>query len=169
MATLVGNKIIESDKKMIDKLEKRNFGKILEDGNLELSLIEGLFLLENEKIEIIAGREKINFLRLIELASREDTSIKIKYQVYKDLRERGYIVKTGYKFGSHFRVYERGADPTKEHSKYLVHVLSEGEILPLHDFSRAVRLSHGVRKFLILAVVDDEGDISYYKFERITP
>ncbi len=170
MATLVGNRIVESDKKIVGNLRKRHFGNMLDNGNIEISFIEGLFLIENEKIEIKAENgEKIDFLGLIELASLEDADIKVKYQVYKDLRERGYIVKTGYKFGSHFRVYERGTEPKKDHSKYLVQVLSEGKDLPLYDFSRAVRLSHGVRKVLIIAVVDDEGDISYYKFERITP
>ncbi len=27
---------------------------------------------------------------------------------YRDLRNRGFIVKSGFKFGTHFRVYERG-------------------------------------------------------------
>ena len=42
------------------------------------------------------------------------------YIVFRDLRNRGYIVKTGFKYGSEFRLYERGKSPGDGHSNYLV-------------------------------------------------
>ncbi|NPA75355.1 MAG: tRNA-intron lyase [Euryarchaeota archaeon] len=67
------------------------------------------------------------------------------YAVYEDLRSRGLIVKSGFKYGTHFRVYERSME---EHARYLVHVLSEESMLQV---SRAIRVAHGVRKTLLLA------------------
>ena len=93
----------------------------------------------------------------------------LKYLVYSDLRSRGYVVKTGLKFGAHFRVYERGKTPGEEHSLYLVHAIPEGSKLTPADLARAVRLAHSVRKRMLFAVVDDEGDITYYSLTRERP
>jgi tRNA-intron endonuclease len=140
-AFLKDGRIIIEDKKTASKLQQKSFGKkVGNGGRLELSLVEGLYLVDRGS----------------------------KCKVYADLRERGHIVKTGFKFGAHFRVYGRGESITK-HSKYLVHVVPETEVYPFHEVSRIVRLAHGVKKDIIFAVVDDEGDITYYKIERITP
>ncbi len=37
------------------------------------------------------------------------------------------------------------------------------------DFSSYVRVAHGVNKNLMLAVVDEEGDITYYNVEWVRP
>jgi len=42
---------------------------------------------------------------------RIDKKIQIKYPVFKDLREKGYIVKTALKFGADFRIYDKGQKP----------------------------------------------------------
>ncbi len=92
----------------------------------------------------------------------------MRYKVFKDLRERGYIAKSGFKFGAHFRVYERG-EYSNAHSVYLVHAVKEGDILSFSELSRAIRLSQSVKKKMIFAAVDDEGDVTYYAIDRITP
>ncbi len=68
------------------------------------------------------------------------------YEVYENLKNRGLVVKSGFKYGTHFRCY---LSSLNEHSKYLVHVVP-----PLEDIqkvSRAVRVAHGVRKTLLLS------------------
>ncbi|HSO26032.1 MAG TPA: tRNA-intron lyase, partial [Methanobacteriaceae archaeon] len=92
-----------------------------------------------------------------------------KDRVFKDLRNRGYIVKTGFKYGSEFRLYERGKSPGDGHSDFLVRVISENYDLNVMDFSSYVRVAHGVNKNLMLAVVDEEGDITYYNIEWVRP
>ena len=76
------------------------------------------------------------------------------------------MVKTGLKYGAHFRVYERGDRPGSGHSPYLVHAISENSEITPPDLARAVRLAQSVRKKMVYAVVDDEGDITYYSLER---
>ena len=139
---------------------KRYFGNLTDEG-LELSFIEALYLLEKEKIEIfdkngetVTASDMYTIIREKQIFSH--------YLVYKDLRIRGYIVKTGFKYGSDYRIYERGHSPGDGHSNYLVKILSEEQEIKVRDFSSYVRVAHGVRKNLLLAVVDDEYDITYY-------
>ncbi len=93
----------------------------------------------------------------------------MKYTVYRDLKDRGFCVKTGFKFGSHYRLYSRGDKPGKGHAIWLVHAVPEEYTVQFQVISRAIRLAQNVRKKMIYAVVDKEGDITYYKFDRITP
>lgn len=146
---------------------KRYFGNLTDEG-LELSFIEALYLLEKEKIEIfdkngetVTASDMYTIIREKQIFSH--------YLVYKDLRIRGYIVKTGFKYGSDFRIYERGHSPGDGHSNYLIKILSEEQEIKVRDFSSYVRVAHGVRKNLLLAVVDDEYDITYYDIEWTRP
>jgi tRNA-intron endonuclease len=164
-AFLVKDRIIVDDEATITKLHQRGFGKRV-NGRLELSLLEGLFLLERGTIKVLEEAREVLPEEILGRAKEED--FVLRYRVYKDLRERGMIVKTGFKFGAHFRVYERGEFP-KEHSKYLVHAVPEDQILSFPELARAVRLAQGVKKALLFAVVDHEGDVTYYRVGRITP
>lgn len=85
------------------------------------------------------------------------------YRVYKDLRENGLIVKSGFKYGTHFRAYERSME---EHSKYLVHVISRSE--EIQKISRAVRVAHGVRKSLLLSYLNGD-KVVYFKVSWVRP
>ncbi len=166
-AFLKDDKIIIEDEKTASKLQQKSFGKkVGNGGRLELSLVEGLYLIDRGSITIVDGKREITVDDIIKIAKEDDFGLKCK--VYADLRERGHIVKTGFKFGAHFRVYGRG-ESISEHSKYLVHVVPETAVYLFHEVSRIVRLAHGVKKDIIFAVVDDEGDITYYKIERVTP
>ncbi len=119
---------------------------------LELSLVEALYLLENGVLEIVD--EHNNIVTADALLERGDKSIpkfKLIYKVYRELREKGYIVRSGLKFGADFAVYERG--PGLEHAPYLVHVLEAASSIDPLEIVRAGRLSHSVRKAFILALV----------------
>lgn len=156
------------DKKAVKIHEKSHYGKFY-NGELHLSMLEALYLLEKEKIRIFyEGKEQ-------ELSLKDfwsiihDRGLLHKYVVYRDLRNRGYIVKTGFKYGSEFRLYERGKSPGQGHSDFLVKVVNENEIISISDFSSYVRVAHGVNKKLLLTVVDDEQDITYYNVEWTRP
>jgi tRNA-intron endonuclease len=85
--------------------------------------------------------------------------------VYEDLKARAIVVKTGFKYGSHFRAYE--GDPERVHAKYLVHALPAGHKGMWPEVSRAVRLAHGVKKDLLFASVGDQ--VTYLRLERVRP
>ena len=92
-----------------------------------------------------------------------------KYVVYRDLKDRGYVIKTGFKYGSEFRLYNRGGGPGQGHSDYLVKIIFENYDINALDFASYVRVSHGVNKKLLLAIVDEDFDITYYNVEWTRP
>ncbi len=132
---------------------------------------EALYLKEKRKSFVITDKrnKELSFEQLYKKFMKVDKEFGMKYLVYKDLRDRGFCVKTGFKFGSHYRVYARGDKPGKGHAIWLVHVVPEEYVIEFPLMSRAVRLAQNVRKKMIFAVVDKEADVTYYKIERITP
>lgn len=163
---LLNDRVIIKDENAHNLYNKRYYGNLTDSG-LELSFIEALFLLTKNKIEIYDDDKLITKEDLTDIIRQKH--IFSHYLVYKDLRIRGYIIKTGFKYGSDFRIYERGHAPGDGHSNFLVKILSEEQEIKVRDFSSYVRVAHGVRKTLLLAVVDDEYDITYYDIEWTKP
>ncbi len=129
------------------KLQEFGFGKAI-GRFLHLSLEEAEYLREK-------GVLKAEF-RIGDLS---------RYRVYKDLRERGTLPKSGYKFGGVFRVY---CLESEEHSKYVVNPCNKGWKMRWCYLSSMVRTARGVKKKLVFGL-DLEGDIKYVCLERIVP
>jgi tRNA-intron endonuclease len=163
---IVSIAIGESNQRAISLNQKSHFGK-LEGDVLELSLIESLYLLEKGRLNIYQEDNKIepDYLRHI----IREKSIYGKYLVFRDLKDRGYIIKAGFKYGSEFRLYGRGNVPGEGHSEYLVKIIYEFEDLKVSNLSSYARVAHGVKKNLLLAVIDDDGDITYYTLKWTRP
>ncbi|GAB6056404.1 tRNA-intron lyase [Methanobacterium alkalithermotolerans] len=167
MRSELSNDLVTVISPKAEKLNQKSHYGRMENEQLELSLIEALYLLDKEKISIFSKDKELSREEMTGII--KDKDLYSKYLVFKDLRNRGYIVKTGFKYGSEFRLYERGKSPGEGHSDYLVNVISENYDLNVLDFSSYVRVAHGVNKKLLMAVVDEEGDITYYNVEWIRP
>ena len=140
------------------------FGSLLEDGTVQLSLIEALYLLEKGKIKATDGRNKsISAASFIKLSQKFEPNFWIRYCVFKDIRNRGYIIKTALKFGADFRVYDRGVKPGEDHARWIIYPVHEGEHLTWYEFAAKNRVAHSTRKRLLIGIVDDEGDVTYYE------
>ncbi len=163
-AELVDGRILIKNRQS-DRLSQRGFGIKQEDG-LELSVIEALFLIERGTLKVLESGKTVPSERLMEL-TKNDQDFFRRYSVYKSLRGKGYVVRTGFKYGAHFRVYERGEYSNEGHSSLLVHVVTEEDSISFPEISRAVRLSQSVKKSMVFAVVDSEGDIIYYEVDRV--
>ncbi len=148
--------------------DKSRFGEKA-DGKIQYSFYEAIFLVEKEKMEIFSRNQKISHKELLGKISRFDKKVMVKYLVFKDLRNKGYIVKTALKFGADFRVYEKGKKLGKEHSKWIVFADHESKKLTWHEFSAKNRVAHSTKKNLLLAIVDEEGDITYYEVKWTKP
>jgi tRNA-intron endonuclease len=165
-------KVMVWDEAQANQLYQRGFyGKLLSGGKLQLSLVETLYLMDVGKITVKdEDGKKLKFKDLFVMFSNVDSELPLKHAVYSDLRSRGYILKTGMKFGAHFRVYERGEGPGESHSKFLVHAIpEEGARLTPTELARAIRLAHSVRKKIMWAIVDTDGDVTYYALTRERP
>jgi tRNA-intron endonuclease, archaea type len=136
--------------------EQSGYGRPDGEG-LRLSPPEALYLVHRQKIEIpgypfdtlfATFAEKPDFMR--------------SYLVYRDLRERGYVVQTG---PHDFRIFKRGEKPGKGASVYLVRVLSERDLVRFGKLIEEVIASRNMRKQYVLAVVDDEDELTYYEIK----
>lgn len=134
------------------------FGKPMDEGHLQLSLIESCYLLKRGILRIEnRNQELIDFEEFSRLASSIESNFMIKYAVYEKLRNRGLVPKTGFKFGTHFRVYKKFESLSKlPHSDYLVHAIEKNHVFSLQQLSRAVRLANSVRKEMIYGAVEPE-------------
>jgi tRNA-intron endonuclease len=136
--------------------EQSGYGRPDRDG-LRLSLQEALYLLHRQKIDVTGYTFDTLFAEFCELPNFLRT-----FLVYRDLRERGYVVQTG---PHDFRVFRRGERPNKGESLYLVRVLSERDPIRFGKLIEEVMASKNMRKQYVLAVVDDEDELTYYEIK----
>ncbi|MBI4020140.1 MAG: tRNA-intron lyase [Candidatus Aenigmarchaeota archaeon] len=171
-ASLLENKVVIH--KGFEELGERSYGKVI-DGRLEISYTEALYLLQKERIAVKKGKTGVAFKSLMSFAMERDKRLHEKYIVYKDLRDRGLVVKTGFKFGCDFRVYKRGIAVKRgpktpdEHTKWIVYTVPEDYTCSFAELSRAVRLAHSIRARMLWAIVDNENDVTYYEVLRLRP
>jgi tRNA-intron endonuclease len=138
------------------------FGTSLDDGKLVLSPVEALYLMRKGVLTLPGKDGPTTPEAYLENALPSDTELAEKAAVYADLREHGYIPRTGYKFGHHFRVYTKD----RNHSDLLVHAIPPGQTLAVSVISRSVRLAHSVKKKMLFACVHPSG-IRYIEFGRM--
>jgi tRNA-intron endonuclease len=132
-------------------------------------MLEALYLVDKEKVSILDGRGRVlSSDALVAAGKKTDKTLYTKYCVFKDLRTRGYIVKTALKFGADLRVYDRGVKPGEDHAKWIVYPVHESAHMTWYEFAAKNRVAHSTKKRLLIAIVDDEDDVTYYeiKWER---
>jgi len=159
----------ENDKQSKILYDKSRYGE-LKRKKIYFSLFEAAYLMELDKLELLDGRNNtISFDNFIKKVKRYDKNFLIKYIVFKDMRARGYVVKTALKFGADFRVYDRGIKPGQDHAKWVLYPVSESETSTWHDFSAKNRVAHSTKKKLLVGVVDNELDVTYYEIAWTRP
>ncbi len=148
---------------------KSRFGK-LTDNKVQLSFIEMMYLLEKGKVEVVDGRNKaISRDSLLKKSNKYSPDFHVRYFVFRDIRDRGYIIKTALKFGADFRIYDRGVKPGEDHARWIVYPVHESAKLTWYEFAAKNRVAHSTKKRLLIGVVDDEGDVSYWEVRWIRP
>jgi len=162
--------VTEDSSEARELYNQSRYGKLLDNGKLQLSLLEGSYLLEKGRLKVVDGRgKKLDFDSYVRKAKRKEKNFWIRYVVFKDIRDRGYIIKTALKFGADFRVYNRGIKPGEDHARWIVYPVHETSTLTWHEFSAKNRVAHSTRKKLLIGVVDAENDVTYYEIKWIRP
>lgn len=139
--------------------EQNGYGRVEKTGNLRLAVVEALYLIARGKIQI----DDWSFDSLLAESAVSPGFLR-KFTVYRDIRERGFVITTG---PQDFRVFPRGQRPGHGQSKYLLRVLSERDMVDLSVVLREAQTAANMRKQFLLAVVDDEHELTYYEI-RIT-
>jgi len=150
------------DKEAKDFHSQSRFGEV-KDNKVKYSLVEALYLLENKKVEVLVNGRKLSFDGFIKKATKFEPNFWVRYIVFKDMRDRGYIIKTALKFGADFRVYDRGVKPGQDHAKWILYPVKEAEVFSWYEFSAKNRVAHSTRKKLLIACVDEENDVTFWE------
>lgn len=162
--------IADSSDESRELYNQSRYGTKLESGKLQLSLLEALYLMEKNRLELRDSRGKVlNFESLLKKATKLESNFWIRYCVFKDMRNRGYIIKTALKFGADFRVYDRGVKPGEDHARWIIYPVHEGSTLTWYEFAAKNRVAHSTKKRLMMGIVDDEGDVTYYEIKWLKP
>ncbi|MBM4237520.1 MAG: tRNA-intron lyase, partial [Euryarchaeota archaeon] len=140
----------------------------LSGGGLELDLLEACYLAETGRLEVVGEGATLTFPEIVTRAASACEDFEIRYIVYRDIRQRGYVVKEGTgEFD--FRVFPRGGTPTNSQTKHWVSAIAERSLFDIASFLEDLERSERMRKELLLAIVDEEGDITYYKASTSSP
>ena len=162
--------ITESSDPARELFHSSRYGILLDDGRVQLSLLEALYLNEKKRLTTTDKNGKLlSPHQLLATSKKIEPNFLTRYAVFKDIRNRGYVIKTALKFGADFRVYERGVKPGEDHAKWVVYPVHESSTLTWQDFSAKNRVAHSTRKRLLIGVVDDEGDVTYYEIRWVRP
>lgn len=135
---------------------------------LILDLIEAIYLVEKNILEIYQEDKKLTIEELMDYGKKNYESFLAKYYVYKDLRNKGFIVTPGIKFGSDFAVYKYG--PGIDHAPFIVQVKKDEEKISALEIVRSGRLATTVKKHFTLAIPNiSTGEIDYLIFSWFKP
>ncbi len=150
-----GDRVLTSNRAVFEKY----FYGSLARNVVTLSLVEAAYLCEMGVLKLDVPVDE-----LLREARKAGENFEVRYAIYRDLKERKFVVKTGFKFGSDFRVYEevRKAGDLP-HSKFLV---KAGEKMRASEMASHVRVASAVRKKMVFGFLKGE-NVEYVFFERV--
>lgn len=166
-AFLISGKVFSNSKESFELFSKNRFGEKMSNKIL-YSFSETLYLTEKGKMEVFDSRNKeLSEKDIFKRFEKYDKDFKNKYLVFRDLRDKGYILKPALKFGADFRVYDKSSSFIEDHSKWICFAVSENKKFSWQDFSAKNRIAHSTKKNLLIAVVDEEGDVTYFEIKWV--
>lgn len=140
-------------------LKKYLFGFGKEKGKvIELNPYECFYIIKKRKGILEFEKKKIKDILEIIKILKIDLVI---YRVFEDLRDRGYFIKI-YK-NKYIIVYEKGTDI----ERYLCYPIHERHIIESKEINYLLELCKKLHIELLIAVVDIEGDVTYYKIKEL--
>ena len=163
--SLISDQTKISNEEMIQELKLKGFGEQEKNGYF-LKSFESLYLLYTDRLVLKKTKKKITFNEMMDIAQKNDPEILTKFLIYRDLRNRGYVVKDGFGFGSDFRVYERGHFGEKG-AKFLIFGLNEGHTEKMGNLQKTVEQITQMGKEPVVAVIERRGEVIYYKINKM--
>jgi len=155
-AFLAKNRVYLPEPDKLMELREKAFGT-LSDNRIILSAYETFYLVEKKRVRVTDERAKrpLSLQDLVTKLAVGKPAIWTKYLVYRDLRDRGYLVReeTG---GFDFETFGKGA------ARRLVAIVFEGGEATLDKLARLSARANREGKDLVLAVIDRRTDIVYY-------
>ena len=162
---LIKNSVRILDQTIQNELSSKGYGENY-GKEFILSSFEVLYLSYIKKLKVLRTTKNIPFDSLMHIYKKNEVDVFTKFLIYRDLRNRGYVVKNGFGFGSDFLVYEKGHFGQKG-AKYLIFALSEGTQEKISYIQKNIEEITKMGKEPIVAVIERRGEIIYYRISRI--
>ena len=162
---LVKNSVKIPNKSMQNTLLLKGYGEKSEK-DFVLNSFEALYLAYIKKLKISKTNKNVTFDELMNIYKKSEEDIFTKFLVYRDLRNRGYVTKNGFGFGSDFLVYEKGNFGQKG-AKYLIFALNEGTQEKISHVQKNIEQITHMGKEPIIAVIERRGEVIYYKISKV--
>lgn len=162
---IAGDRIFSNSQKALEIQNSKNLGEKAQ-GKVIYSPFEAFFLVETQKAQALNTKTN-KYLKeheLITILSKKHKDFQINYQVFKALKSKGYLVKTGSKFGAEFRVYDN-INSMNKHARWLVYPIKQSEKSNWNEFISKNRIAHSTGKKLLLAIVDSEDNVLFYEID----
>jgi len=147
--------------------DARGYGRPV-DGDVRLAPVEAAHLLFRGDLGAVVDQrgERLDFRAFLASAAVSE----VAFFVYKDLRDRGFYLspaREGWVGGSaaEFAVYPRGRGPWDDTVAYRVLAVGERATVPAGDLSALVAPGDGEEGTGVLAVVDEESELTYFAVE----
>lgn len=138
---------------------KGSYGTPVSGGGLDLALVEALYLVELDRLAV----QDHGFVDLLVHGTRARQGFEIRYLTYRDLRTRGFVVTLA---GDRFDVFPRGRTPKDAEPEAVVRPISERASFRLTEVVEDRDRARDAGRDLLLALVDEEGDLTYYRIEE---
>ncbi|MFB6281425.1 MAG: tRNA-intron lyase [Haloferacaceae archaeon] len=138
--------------------DARGYGRPLDGNRIELAPVEAAHLLFRGDLDAVGDGGRLGFRDLL-----ARTGVVLEFVVYKDLRDRGFYLSPAREGwvdepgGADLVVYPRGKGPADGAVAHRVRVLGERDPVPVASLGDVA-----------LAVVDEEGELTYFATERAT-
>ena len=166
---IAGDRIFSNSQKALSLQNEKNLGEKTQ-GKVVYSSFEAFYLVETQKAQALNTKTNkiLKEHELITILSKNNKDFLTKYQVFRALKNKGYLVKTGSKFGAEFRVYSRPKNlkdfsDNHPHAKWLVYPIKQSEKSNWNEFISKNRIAHSTGKKLLLAIVDSEDNVLFYE------
>ncbi len=135
-----------------------------EDGGVILSDVSALYLMRRGVLEVLDDGKAVSPEAILERGLASDPSFFLKYLVYRDMRSRGRRIRAGVGDMPYLWHYEKPSKPSTQ----LVAMYSRSQSIPLGDLEGLLADAGSYKKGVYLALVDEEGEVSYYELKRFT-
>ena len=162
---LIKNAVSILDQSIQNDLLSKGYGERYDDEFI-LNSFETLYLLYIKKLQVLKTTKNVSFDSLMQIYKKDEHDVLTKFLIYRDLRNRGYVARKGFGFGSDFLVYEKGQFE-KKGAKYLVFALNEGTQEKFVHVQKIIEQITKMGKDPIIAVIERRGEVIYYKISKV--
>jgi tRNA-intron endonuclease len=162
IARLISGQVQSNSSEAFSLWEKSCFGEKDQDVVVYMP-VEALFLMKQKKLSIEKNKKIMSYDQAYSALKKIDSRLGVRLPVFNDLRKKGFMLKTGLKFGGDFRVYDKGTKPSTAHARWVLVCEKDSDKINWSDFSSKNRVAHSTHKKVIFALVDQENNPNYYE------